>query len=61
MADGCLVNGTSKGRRLLPISYERDDVRQRIHAVGQGSFVVDDVLEVFQRMRAEGVWGYAVL
>jgi hypothetical protein len=45
----------------LPIGYERDDVRKRIRATGQGSFLAEDVLEIFARMRAEGVWGYAVL
>lgn len=45
----------------MPIGYERDDLQKRIRARGQGSFRIEDVLQIFQRMRAEHVWGYAVL
>jgi hypothetical protein len=45
----------------MPVDYERDDVRKRIRVKGQGDFRTEDVLEIFERMRAEGVWGYAVL
>jgi hypothetical protein len=45
----------------MPISYERDDAQHRILAVGEGIFRADDVLEMFARMRAEGVWSYSTL
>jgi hypothetical protein len=43
----------------MPISYQRDDARQRILTVGEGPFLADDVIEILVRMRAEGVWHYS--
>jgi hypothetical protein len=45
----------------MPISYQRDDARQRILAIGVGAFLADDVIGIFARMRSEGTWRYATV
>ena len=41
--------------------YHRDDARRRILAVGEGTFLAEDVLGMLERMRAERTWSYASL
>jgi hypothetical protein len=45
----------------MPLAYRRDDASRRIVATGVGAFRADEVLAVFDRMRAEGVWTYGAL
>jgi len=50
-----------EGLAVMPISYQRDDAQRRILLIGEGTFVVDDMLGIFARMRTEGVWSYSTL
>ena len=45
----------------MPLRYRRDDAHRRIVATGEGTFRAGDVLEIFERMRAEGTWSYGSL
>jgi hypothetical protein len=45
----------------MPITYHRDDARRLIRAVGEGTFLAEDVLGILERMRAERTWSYASL
>jgi hypothetical protein len=43
------------------VFYHRDDMQRRIVAIGAGLFSADDILGIFERMRAEGTWTYGAL
>lgn len=45
----------------MPIRYHRDDSQRRIEAIGEGPFSADDILRIFERMRADGTWSYGAL
>ena len=45
----------------MPITYERDDVRQRIIVTTIGIVGLDDMLAVMDRQAAEGTWQYGIL
>ena len=45
----------------MPFRYERDEDQRCITVTVDGTFNVDDVIEVFARMADEGIWSYGVL
>jgi hypothetical protein len=45
----------------MPIEYERNDARELVVATGSGSFHIADVVALFERMREDRTWTYAVI
>jgi hypothetical protein len=44
----------------MPITYERDDARRRIHVTLAGPVTVDDLLAIVDRQAAEQTWHYSL-
>jgi hypothetical protein len=45
----------------MAIQYDRDDARRLVILTGRGTFETREILQVIDRQRAEGVWGYGLL
>ncbi len=45
----------------MPVTYTRDDARQRITVVLDGSFTHDELVATIDRQAGEGTWSYRTL
>jgi hypothetical protein len=45
----------------VPLTYQRDDERQRITVTFNGPAVLDELMVIVQRQADEGLWAYSVL